>query len=134
MSTALLKGAGLWLLLVAVAIANGLLREEILAPLFGAPAALALSGLLLSGLVFVVALVTLPAIGRTRARVYWAIGLVWTVLTLGFEFLSGHYLAGKSWAELVQIFNPVRGDLFLLVLAATACSPWLAARLRGWLP
>lgn len=129
----LLKGAAVWLLLVAVAVGNGLLRDLALAPLFGPVAALAVSGMLLAGLVFLVAFLTLPAIGRTTAAVYWAIGILWLGLTLAFEFLFGHYVAGKPWRDLTQVFNIARGDLFVLVLVATGCSPWLAARTRGWL-
>ena len=133
MGAALLKGAAVWLLLVAVAVGNGLLRDLALAPLLGPVAALALSGVLLAGLVFLVAFFTLPAIGKTTAPVYWAIGILWLVLTVVFEFVFGHYIAGKPWRDLAQVFDIARGDLFALVLAATVCSPWLAARVRGWL-
>jgi len=61
------------------------------------------------------------------------IGLLWLVLTLLFEFIFGHFVAGKSWQDIAQVFNVKKGDLFLLVLVVTAISPWLAAKIRGFI-
>lgn len=131
MILALLKGTAVWLVLVVVAIGNGLVREAVLAPLAGAASALPLSGVLLSLLIFLVAFVTVPWIGAVRPAVYASIGLLWVALTLAFEFGFGHYLAGKPWDELTGVVDITSGNLFLMVLAVSAASPWLAARSRG---
>jgi len=47
LTVALLKGAAVWLLLVAVAIGNDVVRDRLLEPLASPAVALALSGLLL---------------------------------------------------------------------------------------
>ncbi|WP_052299073.1 hypothetical protein [Thermodesulfatator indicus] len=59
------------------------------------------------------------------------IGFLWLILTLLFEFIFGHYITGKPWKDVMQVFNLKKGDLFTVVLAATAVSPWLAAKIKG---
>lgn len=131
MTLIFLKALLAWLVLVCIAIANALLRERLMAPSLGPALALPLSGLSLSAFIFLFALATVPLIGKSSSQVYLAIGLFWLLLTLAFEFLFGHYVAGKSWAEIAQVFNLARGDLFILVLITSAIVPWLAAKLRG---
>jgi hypothetical protein len=45
--------------------------------------------------------------------------------------LFGYYVVGKSWVEIMQVFNIQKGDLFIVVLFVTAFSPWLSALIRG---
>lgn len=131
MSTILLKAVGVWLVIVVAAILNGMFREKVLVPVMGANIALLLSGMLLAVLVFIVTLAFIFFIGSTEPKVYIFVGLFWVLLTLSFELLFGHYVAGKSWHEIMKVFNIQKGDLFLLVLVVAAISPWLAAKVRG---
>ncbi|WP_417531315.1 hypothetical protein [Marinobacter lipolyticus] len=62
------KALIIWLSILALAIANGLFREAILLPAFGAPSAFVLSGLLLSALIIGVAWVSLPLLTRRRIQ------------------------------------------------------------------
>ncbi len=127
----MIKGIGIWLIIVIAAILNGTLREKLLVPVIGSGMALPLSGLTLSILVFIVSLTFIPYIGASEPKVYMAIGLLWVVLTLSFEFIFGHFVVGRSWQEIMQVFNIKKGDLFILVLLVTAFSPWLAAKVKG---
>ena len=126
----LLKGTGIWLVIVIAAILNGTFREKVLVPAIGSSMALPLSGMLLALLVFLVAYMLISSIGSSETKTYILLGLLWVLLTLSFEFLFGHFVAGKSWHEILQIFNLKKGDLFTVVLAITGLSPWLAAKLR----
>ncbi len=130
MRATLLKGLGMWLILVVVAIFNGALREMVLMPHMGIEVALPLSGVFLSISVFLVTFFLIPFIGKKEGYVYLSIGLLWVVLTLAFEFLFGHYVAGRPWSEIVQVLNIRKGDLFIVVLIVSAISPWLAAKAR----
>ena len=121
-----------WLLMVAVAMVNGVLRDKIFSPLLGNHIALSVSGILLSALVFLITLLCIPFIGRLDGPIYLSIGLLWVFLVLMFEFVFGHYVAGKAWKEILQIFEVMKGNLFSLVLVITVVSPWLAAKLRGF--
>ena len=131
MSSILFKAIGIWLAIVVVAILNGVFREKILTPTVGANISLPLSGILLSAMTFLVTLTFISFIGSFESKVYIFIGIFWVALTLSFEFLFGHYVVGKSWKEIIQVFNILKGDLFIVVLFISAISPWAAAKLRG---
>jgi hypothetical protein len=132
MVSLLLKTIGIWLIIVILAILNGAIREKLLTPNIGSSIALPMSGLLLSILILLVAFVTMPSFfGSSERKTYIFIGAIWFLLTLSFEFLFGHFVAGKSWHEIIQVFNIKKGDLFIVVVFATLISPWLSAKLRG---
>ncbi len=131
MTSILTRAAGIWLLMLLAAILNAALREQLFTPWLGKVAALPLSGVTLSVLVFGIALVFIPRLGRLRTALYFTIGLIWVALTLVFELLLGHFLQGQTWQETAQVLNILQGDLFALVLLVSLLSPWLAASLRG---
>ncbi len=131
MSNVLIKGMLVWCVVVIAAIINGILREELLTPLFGTNISLPVSGITLSILVFLVTYSFIVFTGVSKALDCYLLGLFWLILTLGFEFGFGHYVAGKSWSEISRVFNLVEGDLFLVVLIITTISPWLTAKLKG---
>lgn len=131
MAAVLAKGIGIWLVILIVAMANGLFRETVLAPLLGARLALLLSGVLLCALVLLVTWLLVPWLGSHCARLYVGIGLLWMTLTLAFEIAFGRYVAGKAWRDIFQVFDVSNGDLFVAVLAVSGAAPWLAARMRG---
>jgi hypothetical protein len=131
MSSILLKATGIWLVIVVAAILNGALREKLLVPLLGSSMALPLSGVSLAILVFVISFMFVPFIDASESKTYIAIGFLWVVFTLSFEFIFGYFVAGKSWREVLEVFNIKKGDLFLVVLCVTAISPWFAAKIRG---
>lgn len=60
------------------------------------------------------------------------IGATWAALTVGFEFLFGHYVDGDSWSELLENYDLTGGHLWILVLAWIGVGPSVihAARLR----
>ncbi len=126
-----LKAAAIWFLIACLAVANGLLREQVLAPKLGMTAALPLSGISLSIIVFAVTYWLFFLIRGGDASTYLLLGLQWVLMTLAFEFLFGHYVAGKSWATLRAGLHPLTGDLFSLVLVVSLLSPSVVARIRG---
>jgi hypothetical protein len=46
-----------------------------------------------------------------------AVGLIWLVMTVAFEFVFGHYVAGHSWERLLYDYDLPAGRLWSLVLA-----------------
>ena len=128
--SAFIKATLVWCLFVVFAIINGILRESILVNLIGMRWALPVSGISLSLVVLVICYFTIEWMGgRTRA-VCLQIGVLWVLLTLAFEFLFGHYVANKSWLEILQVFNLVGGNLFSLVLLVCLVGPWLMLKMR----
>ena len=103
-------------------------------PLLGQQLAMPLSGIICSILFFLLTYFTIPWFGQLKPGHYRLIGVAWLVMTVAFEFLFGRLVARKSWGELLQAYDPTTGNLWLLVLLTIAVSPWLAARLRGFMP
>lgn len=73
------KALILWLAILVLAVANGLLRESVLMPLLSSPAALILSGVLLSVLILAVAYLSLPWLQPMAPAQYWMVGVGWLV-------------------------------------------------------
>ncbi len=66
----------------------------------------------------------------TSARQALAVGLFWMALTVAFEFLFFHYVAGHPWTELLAAYDIASGKLWPLVLLWIAVAPYLFYRLR----
>ena len=115
-----------WFGLLALAIANGGFRETILVPRLGLGMARAVSSVMLSLLIVGVGWGVTQWIGPATLQDAWAIGALWVALTLGFEFLGGHFLFGKPWPELLADYNLFAGRIWVLVLVATLMTPAIA--------
>ncbi len=120
----------MWFGILALAITNGIIREIILLPAFGIPAAFILSGLLLSTLIIGAAYLALPWLRLNRASQQWSVGFGWLALTLVFEFSFG-LAQGKPWPVLLEAYTFKDGNIWPVVLAITACAPFIAAKLRA---
>ena len=131
MGTVLLRACGLWVLLVGLAILNGAMRERLFVPLLGQSRALPLSGISLSILIFLITVLLVPFLGAVIPSHYWIIGGMWVLMTVLFEFSFGHYIMGESWRTLLEAYNLLEGNLWVVVLITTAVSPYLGAKLRG---
>jgi hypothetical protein len=125
------KACIIWFLMVLLAIANGAFRDGFLVSQIGARLALPLSGVSLAMLIFAITYITFPLIGEKSDGIYFIIGLQWVLMTLLFELLFGHYAMGKSWSDIIQVFNLAKGDLFILVLVASLFSPYLVAKIKS---
>ena len=123
------RAIAVWVLLLAVAVANGTAREFFLVPRLGAQAGHVLSTVILCVAILVIALITIRWMAPRGRRAALSIGGVWLALTLVFEFLAGHYLFGNSWEKLFADYNLLRGRVWILVLPATLFAPAWA---YGW--
>jgi hypothetical protein len=128
----LIRALVVWLGFVVLAVANGALRQAVLAPRMSDAAAHASSSVTLSAAILVVAWLTIRWIGPHSRRAAWTIGVLWLALTVAFEFLAGHYLFGTPWSELLAAYDVRGGQLWMLVLVTTLIAPVVAAsRLPG---
>lgn len=113
-----------WLCFIPVAILNGGLRQYVLVRWFGEVGANALSGVLLSLFILLITWQLLPRIVRYNQKESFRIGIVWMLLTIGFEFIFG-LTGGISFRELLSAYNPMSGNLWLLVVITTFGAPRL---------
>lgn len=125
-----LKALVIWVGILVLAVANGVLRESVFVPWLGTPTALVLSGLLLSALIIGVAYFSLPWLKISRPVILCVVGVGWLAFTLVFEFSLGLW-QGKSWFELLDAYTFKGGNIWPVVLAVTALAPYMAAKLRG---
>ncbi len=126
----MLKAVAVWFVFMVFAILNGMLRVKLLTPQMGPKIALVLSGFLLAVVIFLVTFASLPVFKISQKKQYWMIAGLWALLTLAFEFLFGHYVIGESWRSLLNAYNVMSGNLWLLAMLSIIFSPYLAARLR----
>ena len=123
------KTLPVWLMIIPLAMLNGMARECFMQPLLGMYA-LPASGLTLCILVLTLTWFFVPRMGITGARQLALVGLVWALLAIVFESLLGISL-GKSLPELLAAYDMSSGNLWLLVVVCVGCAPWLAAKMRG---
>jgi hypothetical protein len=127
------RALGIWIVILLLANMNGALRELWLIPQLGAAPGRALSTVLLSGLVFLLTWLTISWIHPSTKGEALGIGAFWLVLTLAFEFLAGHYVFRKPWADLLVDYDVTRGRIWVLVLVVVLLAPLWTARLNGLL-
>src|SRR6185503_15070196 len=117
--TMLARALGVWLLLLVLAVLNGGVRDTWLSPALGDTLGRAASSLTLSGLILLLTWLTIGWLRPGSRREALAIGGLWLVLTLAFEFLAGHFAIHKSWPELLTDYDLRRGRIWAIVLVVT---------------
>ena len=119
-----------WIPMLFIAILNGAVRELWLMNYFGELSAHQVSsatGIVLLGVfIWVIIRSWRPESAATAV----AVGLIWLVMTVAFEFLFGFYVRGLSWSRLFHEYNLLAGRVWVLVLAWVAVAPYLFYRLQ----
>jgi hypothetical protein len=122
----LVYGYVAWVVFMATGIANGILRVSVLATSLSEYAAHLLSTAILCVALFVEINVFLDIVGDDSQRWLIALGVMWTLLTVAFEFGFGHYVARQSWSTLLENYNLLRGRVWPAVLLVILLTPPLA--------
>jgi hypothetical protein len=130
MATCLVRAAVVWLLLMAAEIVHGILRTLWLAPVVGDFRARQIAVFSGSLLILLIVSVTIRWMRPSTPRLLISIGLLWVVLTVGFEIGFGRFILGYSWNRLASDYNLREGGLLPIGLLVMALSPWLAMRIR----
>ena len=122
-----LQAVGIWMIIIPIAILNGALRESVLIKL-GA-IALPLSGIILSLCIFAVAYFLIPKIHSCDRKEYIAFGVIWFVLTNLFD-LSFILIEGGNFTDLLEAYNFLDGNLWIIVVLTTLLSPIIVAKIK----
>lgn len=112
-----------WFILMIAAMGNGLMREAWFKDVLGdlhAHQASTLTLIILLGAIVWVMQREWPLPSRTLA---WRVGFIWLGMTLAFETLFGHYVAGHSWERVFAEYDLVAGRVWLLVLVWILFAP-----------
>ena len=119
-----------WFPMVAIAIANGVVREAWYGNYLSELAAHQISTLI-AVIQFGFYIWFVVSFWRPTSKVQAiAVGLLWLAMTIAFEFAFGHYVAGHSWERLLHDYNLLAGRIWLLVLVWVAVAPYLFFRVR----
>lgn len=119
---------GIWVVMAAIAVANGVVREIVLIPRVGE-----YTGHVLSTAVLVAAILFVSFAYFSRTPVDYAqgelllVGILWAVLTVGFEFVVG-YVEGTPVSVTLGQYDVLAGQIWTAVPIALLISPLLF----GW--
>jgi hypothetical protein len=131
MATCLARASFVWLLLIAAEIVHGILRTWWLAPIVGDFRSRQMA--VFSGSLLILSIVSLT-VERLRVRSTGrlvSIGVLWVVLTVGFEIGVGRLVLHYPWSRLASDYDLARGGLLPIGLLVMALSPWLATHSRS---
>lgn len=119
---------GVWVLMAVVAILNGGFREVVLIPRIGDYPGHVLSTALLVAAILLVSFVYFrwTSVEYSHAELV-LVGLLWTVLTVGFEFVVG-YVEGTPVSVTLGQYNVLAGQVWIAVPLTLLLSPLLF----GW--
>ncbi|MGD2121637.1 MAG: hypothetical protein PVJ76_07825 [Gemmatimonadota bacterium] len=120
-----------WLLLAAIAMGCGTLRQLLLEPRVGEQAAHVMgTGVVIAAFIVVVGLLVRWIVPGLETPNLWIVGGLWAASTIAFEFGFGHYVAGHSWSRLFHDYNLLVGRVWVLVLLTIFFAPVVLGRLR----
>jgi hypothetical protein len=130
MATSLGRAVLVWLLLIAAEVVHGIVRTVWLAPVVGDFRARQIAVFSGSLLILLIVSVTVHWLQAPTTRALVVIGLLWAILTVGFETRFGMFILGYLWTRLASDYNLREGGLLPIGLLLMALSPWLATRIR----
>jgi len=118
---------GTWFLFMILAIINAGIRNGVYKPIVGDLTAHQISTLIFVIVIFVVTYLILRFsdlnLSDSQALL---MGTIWLILTIGFEFIAGHYAFGNSWEKLLADYNILNGRIWSLVLLIEFIAPLLS--------
>ena len=119
-----------WIPGIPIAIVNGLIRTSLYMQFLNELHAHQLSAV--SFIVFfgIYVWFALKWLNLSSTQEALQLGLIWLLLTIGFEFLFGHFVMGHPWASLFHDYNLLAGRVWVLVLIWIAAAPLIFHRIQ----
>jgi hypothetical protein len=130
MPTLVLRAVLVWIVIIGVETAHGILRTVLLVPVIGDFPARQVGVFTGSALILGVAVLFIRWVRAGTNRRRLAVGLLWAVLTVLFEIGLGRLVLELPWDRLLEDYDLTRGGFLGLGLLFMAVTPLLAARLR----
>ena len=117
-----------WLGMVLLAIVNGIIRGKSYGQSMSELSAHQLSTLI-AIILFGIYIFSLTRVFQIQSTTQaFTIGGIWLIMTVIFEFLFGHFVAGHSWSRLFMDYNILNGRVWVLVLLWVFISPFVFYR------
>lgn len=124
------RALAVWLLIVVLESAQGVLRQLYLVPVLGDLRSCQLGVASGTVIIFLVAVAAARWIGAARARTLLGVGVIWVGLTLAFEVGLGLVL-GLPFQGLLADYRPSEGGYLGVGMMLMLLAPLLASRLRN---
>jgi hypothetical protein len=102
-----------WLPMIAIAVANGALRQAWFLPRFGDAVARQLSTLSLLTLFAIYMGTVFKFWPLASARLALGVGIAWLALTLAFEFGLGYLVSRLTWRQMLAEYDLSSGRLWI---------------------
>lgn len=119
-----------WLPLLIIAVLNGALRDAVYGRFMSELLAHQISTII-GAILFGIYIRALVHFWRPDSSTQaFHIGLVWLAMTVAFEFLFMHYVAGHSWHTLLHDYNILAGRVWTLLLVWVAIAPYVFYQLQ----
>ena len=123
-----IQAVGIWFLIIPLAILNGGSRENVLNKL--GSISLPLSGIILSICIFVIAYLLIPKIKNCKSKDYIIFGVIWFLLTNLFDLFM-FINEGGGMKDLLNSYNFLNGNLWILVVITSFLSPIVVSNIKG---
>jgi hypothetical protein len=120
--------AMLWLIMAVAMTANGITRELVFKPTMNSGNADALSAMVGVALIALITSIGFREIRGATVGELLTLSVALVVATIAFETILGRVVDHKPWTELVGHYNLMRGELWPLVLAWLAVTPFVWVR------
>jgi hypothetical protein len=114
-----------WLPMIAIAVANGAVREAWLLPRLGDLLARQISTVSLLGLLAIYIGVVFKFWPLASVRLALGVGVAWLALTLAFEFGLGYFVSHLTWRQMLAEYDLSSGRLWILVPIWVAVAPYV---------
>lgn len=126
----IIKYISAWLGMMVLAILNGTARDFFYGPMMNNQAAHQLSTILLILLFAGWFWYLSNRHPLESSKQAWGIGTIWLVMTLAFETGMGLFLSGQSWSEIIQQYNILSGNLWVLIPLWIFVGPYVFFRIH----
>lgn len=120
--------AAVWATMAVAMSANGITRELVFKRWMDPGNADVLSAILGVALIALITSIGFRAIDRATVGGLLTLSAALVAVTVLFETALGRFVDHKSWAELISHYNLMRGELWPLVLAWLAVTPFVWVR------
>lgn len=126
----LLYSVSIWLGMILIAIINAVIREKTYRKIVSELAAHQISSILMSIFIMLMSYFFFLWVTVPYSTIdLWTIGSLWLLLTIGFEFIFGHFIMKHSWKRLLADYDISKGRLWILVLIASLTAPYITTSL-----
>lgn len=125
-----IRALAVWFLIIFVESIHGIARRLFLEPFIGDLPARQVSVLVGSAIILLIAFIFVRWLKAASINYLILAGLLWVVLTVGFEAFLGKVVFGLSWERIVSDYDLAHGGLMALGLFVMLISPLAAAKMR----